>query len=56
MAYQFGAGLCEIVTPTNGALMAIIAAAGVPYEKWMRFALPMYGVLMVMGAIVLIVA
>jgi uncharacterized ion transporter superfamily protein YfcC len=56
MAYQFGAGLCEIVTPTNGALMAIIAAAGVPYEKWMRFALPMYGVLMVMGAIVLIAA
>lgn len=50
LAYQYGAGLCEIITPTNGALMAIIAAAGVPYEKWIKFALPMWGVLMVLGA------
>jgi uncharacterized ion transporter superfamily protein YfcC len=30
--------------------MAIIAAAGVPYEKWIKFALPMWGVLMLLGA------
>ncbi|HET7602836.1 MAG TPA: SLC13 family permease [Gemmatimonadales bacterium] len=56
LAYQYGAGLCEIVTPTNGALMAIIAAAGVPYEKWIKFALPMWGVLMVLGAGAILVA
>jgi uncharacterized ion transporter superfamily protein YfcC len=50
LAYQYGAGLCEIVTPTNGALMAIIAAAGVPFEKWIKFALPMWALLMVLGA------
>ena len=27
-----------VVTPTNGALMAILLAAGVPYQHWMRFA------------------
>ncbi len=30
LAYQFGAGLCELITPANGALMATLAAAGVP--------------------------
>src|SRR5438046_8043217 len=27
LAYQYGGGLCELLTPTNGALMAILAAA-----------------------------
>src|SRR5262249_2234430 len=30
LAYEMGAGLCELVTPTNGALMAVLLAAGVP--------------------------
>jgi uncharacterized ion transporter superfamily protein YfcC len=37
LAYQTGAGLTELVTPTNGALMAVLLAAGVPYERWIRF-------------------
>jgi uncharacterized ion transporter superfamily protein YfcC len=40
LAYQTGAGLTELVTPTNGALMAILFAAGVPYHRWIRFAAP----------------
>ena len=32
LAYQIGAGLCELITPSNGALMAILLAAGVPYQ------------------------
>ena len=39
LAYQMGAGLTELLTPTNGALMAVILAAGVPYQRWLRFAL-----------------
>ncbi|MCC7007228.1 MAG: YfcC family protein [Acidobacteria bacterium] len=38
MAYQVGAGLTELLTPTNGSLMAILLAAGVPYSAWVRFA------------------
>ena len=37
LAYQTGAGLTELLTPTNGALMAVLFAAGVPYERWIRF-------------------
>ena len=39
MAYQTGAGLTELLTPTNGALMAILLTAGVSYQRWIRFAL-----------------
>lgn len=46
MAYQTGAGLTELLTPTNGALMAVLLAAGVSFERWFRFALG--GVLLVL--------
>jgi uncharacterized ion transporter superfamily protein YfcC len=36
LAYQTGAGLCELITPTNGAMMAVLLAAGVPYQRWLR--------------------
>ncbi len=56
LAYQYGAGLCELLTPTNGALMAIIAAAGVRYEQWLRFLLPLYAALAGLGVVALGVA
>jgi uncharacterized ion transporter superfamily protein YfcC len=56
LAYQYGAGLCEIVTPTNGALMAMLVAAGVRYEDWMRFVIPMYGILAVVAMLALVIA
>ena len=55
LAYQYGAGLCEILTPTNGAMMAILAAAGVRYEVWLRFALPMTALLYALGAVVVLI-
>jgi len=39
LAYQTGAGLTDVLTPTNGALMAVLLAAGVPWGRWVRFAL-----------------
>jgi uncharacterized ion transporter superfamily protein YfcC len=55
LAYQYGAGLCELLTPTNGALMAVLAAAGVRYDRWLRFALPLWGLLAALGVIAIIV-
>ena len=56
LAYQYGAGLCEMLTPTNGALMAILAAAGVRYDRWLRFTLPLWALLFGLGAIAVIAA
>ena len=40
IAYQTGAGLMDMMTPTNGAFLAMLLAAGVPYRRWLRFAVP----------------
>lgn len=50
LAYQFGAGLCDMITPTNGALMAVLAAARVDFATWIRFALPLWALLALFGA------
>ena len=38
LAYQMGGGLTELLTPTNGALMAVLLAGGVSFPQWIRFA------------------
>ena len=56
LAYQYGAGLCELLTPTNGALMAILASAGVRYEEWIRHVIPLYLGLVALGLLAISVA
>jgi uncharacterized ion transporter superfamily protein YfcC len=56
LAYQYAVGLCDLLTPTNGALMAMLAAAGVRYEDWLKFAVRLWAFLMVLGAIALAAA
>lgn len=51
LAYQYGAGLCELVTPTNGALMAMLAASSVPFEEWLGFVIPVVGALAALAAL-----
>jgi uncharacterized ion transporter superfamily protein YfcC len=51
LAYQTGAGMAELIVPTNGALMAILLAAGVPFSRWFAFALRGFLVLTAVGAI-----
>ncbi|WP_400190161.1 YfcC family protein [Hymenobacter sp. B81] len=55
LAYQYGAGLCELITPTNGALMAIIAACGVRFDQWWKFVLPLYLLLLGLAAVAIVV-
>jgi len=40
IAYQTGAGLMDMITPTNGALLAMVLGARVGYDRWLRFAVP----------------
>jgi uncharacterized ion transporter superfamily protein YfcC len=51
LTYQTGGGLMEMASPTNGALMAILLAAGVPLQRWLRFALLGIGALVLVGVI-----
>lgn len=56
LAYQYGAGLADLVTPTNGALMAVLAGAGVRYDRWLRFVLPLFLGAMLVAAVTIVVA
>jgi uncharacterized ion transporter superfamily protein YfcC len=56
LAFQYGAGLTELVTPTNGALMAVTAAAGVKYGDWLEFAVPLLAGLFGLGAVAIVIA
>jgi uncharacterized ion transporter superfamily protein YfcC len=54
LAFQYGAGLCELITPTNGTLMAMLAATGVRFEQWVKFALPLWAALFALGAVAVV--
>jgi uncharacterized ion transporter superfamily protein YfcC len=56
LAYQYGAGMTELMAPTNGALVAVLVAAGVPFDRWLRFALPLLVVLLALAAFAVVVA
>ena len=40
VAFQTGAGLMDLITPTNGALLAVLLTANVTWGRWVRFAIP----------------
>ena len=56
LAYQFGSGLCELMTPTNGSLMAVLAAAGVSYNKWIKFVFPLVLILATLALTAIVIA
>ncbi len=56
LAFQTGAGLADVVSPTNGALMAILLAAGVSFQKWIRFVLTGWALMMLIGIAGILVA
>jgi uncharacterized ion transporter superfamily protein YfcC len=56
LAYQLGDGLTNIIAPTNAVLMGYLAIAGVPFERWLRFVVPLVLELWLAGAVILLVA
>jgi uncharacterized ion transporter superfamily protein YfcC len=37
LAFQFGDGFTNMITPCSGVLMAVLSVAKIPYEKWFRW-------------------
>ncbi|MBR6932677.1 MAG: YfcC family protein [Bacteroidales bacterium] len=54
LAFQFGDGFTNMVTPTSGVLVAALAMARVPYTRWVRWIWKMVLVLLVLGLLLLI--
>lgn len=56
LASQMGDGLTNIMFPTSGVLMAVLACAKIPYQKWLKFILPYVGIMTLLGSGALIIA
>lgn len=54
LAFQFGDGFTNMVTPTSGVLMAALAMARIPYTKWVKWIWKMVVVLLILGLLLLI--
>jgi uncharacterized ion transporter superfamily protein YfcC len=55
-AFTCGDGFSNIIIPTSGILMAMLSIAKIPYEKWLRFVMPLFLILMAMAAVFLAIA
>ena len=54
LAFQFGDGFTNMITPTSGVLMSALAMARIPYTRWVRWIWKMVLVLLVLGLLLLI--
>ena len=54
LAFQFGDGFTNMITPTSGVLMAALAMARVPYEKWVKWIWKGVGILLLIGLLLLV--
>ncbi|MBO6249132.1 MAG: YfcC family protein, partial [Bacteroidales bacterium] len=54
LAFQFGDGFTNMITPTSGVLVAALAMARIPYSKWVRWIWKMVVALLVLGLLLLL--
>lgn len=56
LAFQYGAILMNMLSPTNGALMAILALSGIRYDQWLNFAIRRLMFIFILCIVVLVTA
>ena len=54
MAFQFGDGFTNMITPTSGVLIGVLGVARIPYEKWVKWIAPFMLVLIITGWLLLL--
>jgi uncharacterized ion transporter superfamily protein YfcC len=54
MAFQFGDGFTNMITPTSGVLIGALGIARIPYDKWVKWVWPLILVLFILGFLLLI--
>lgn len=54
MAFQFGDGFTNMITPTSGVLIAVLGVARIPYHKWVKWVWPLILIVVILGFLLLI--
>ena len=56
LSFNFGDGFCNYVLPTSTALMGIISAVNIPYDRWMKFMWKLFLIWLAVGSVMLMIA
>jgi uncharacterized ion transporter superfamily protein YfcC len=56
LSFNFGDGFCNYILPTSTALMGILGAANVPYDRWVRFMWKIFLAWLAVGAVLVVIA
>ena len=56
LAFLFGNGITNMLTPTSGTLLAYLATANVGWPQWARFIAPLWGLFIVLALVMLGIA
>ncbi len=56
LAFQIGDGVTNLVNPTLGGLIAMLAMCRVPLDRWIRFILPVVGWVLIISWVFLLIA
>lgn len=54
LAFQFGDGFTNMITPCSGVLMAVLSVAKIPYEKWFKWVWKFILILIAAGFLLLL--
>lgn len=54
MAFQFGDGFTNMITPTSAVLIGVLGVARIPYSKWVKWVTPFMIILIVLGFLLLL--
>jgi uncharacterized ion transporter superfamily protein YfcC len=54
MAFQFGDGFTNMITPTSGVLIGALGVAKIPFNKWVKWVTPLMIILVILGFLLLI--
>ncbi|MFO8233472.1 MAG: TIGR00366 family protein [Longimonas sp.] len=53
-AFLYGDGFANMIVPTNAVLMGILGMAGIPYDRWFRFCMPLVLKLLALAAVCMV--
>ncbi|MBO3697391.1 AbgT family transporter [Roseivirga sp. E12] len=55
LAYQIGDGVTNLFNPTLGGLIAMLAMCRIPFDRWLRFIIPVVGLVLLISWTILLI-
>ena len=56
LAFNFGDGFCNFILPHAAATMGFVGAGNIPFTRWLRFVIKLFGLWVIIGCLLLMLA